>query len=158
MNIPAVKIRAMTKKIKILTFSAVAVVIFAFLPQIPVAVVPEVTLKVVGETREAVAGVTVTQFWQHWTFESEEHKAESVSNANGYVTFTEKKIWVSPFRFLTGVIAEHSVGKVAIHAGSGPSVDFGTKGYKSEVQWCYPEWRCKDREISKIIVIKEVLK
>ena len=147
----------MTKMPKII-FIVLAVILLLWLPIIPVNVVPEVTLRVVNTDKQPVASMVVFQVWQHWTFESQDHRDKVISDENGFVTFSEKKIWVSAFKFLLGMFGEHVLGGIAIHASSGPSNGFGVEGYKTENKWCYPEWKCPNGEISKEIILKEELK
>ncbi len=137
-----------------ITLSVIVVAIFIWLPIIPVDVVPEVTLKVINENNQLMTGIKIVQGWQHWTFESEDHRDEKTSDANGSVTFSEKSIKVSVFKFLFWRLME-IVMKINPHAGFGPSTGLWAEGYKSENKWCYPPEKCLNREITREIIIKE---
>ncbi len=147
----------MNKKSKIILLILIVGFLFS-LPIIPVNVVPEVSIRAVDTDKKPVAGITIYQDWQHWTFESENHRDEAVSDENGFAVFSTKKIWISAFNFLFNTIAENTIGLVAIHASSGPTSGFGAKDYLSDNKWCYPESKCRDREVSKEVIIKERVK
>lgn len=134
--------------------------LFIWLPVIPVNVVPEITLKVVDTDKKPMPGVTVTQSWMHYSFEStssvykDDHNDKVVSDTSGLVTFSEKNIKISVFKFLLGKIAEILYKIVPAHTSVGPSSPFFVVGYDwVDVPWCYP--KCPNGEIPKEIVIKE---
>lgn len=125
------------------------------LPIVPIRVVPEVTMRAVDANESAIANIVVYQDWTHSTFESQNHRDENISDVNGFMTFSEKKIWISAFNFLFNTIGENTVGLIAVHASSGPYVGFGATGYKTSNRWCYPEKVCKNRESANEIIILE---
>ncbi len=147
----------MSKKSKIILLILIVGFLLS-LPVVPVSVVPEVSIRAVDTNKKPVAGVVIYQEWQHWTYESEAHRDESVADENGFAAFSAKGIWVSPLRMLFGLFGEYVLGGIAIHADSGPSVGFGAKDYLSDNKWCYPESKCQGRETSKEVVIKERVK
>ena len=124
------------------------------LPIISVNVVPEVTVRVLDVDRIPMADIKIFQDWQHWTFESKQHREEKVSNVDGYVTFTEKSIRVSVFSLLLGRLSE-TISNINIHAGSGPSSIFGAKDYVADGYWCYEN--CLEDK-PKEVIIKEKLR
>ncbi len=69
--------------------------------------------------------------------------------------FHRKKFGFQLLIFCLILSAKNTIGLIAIHAGSGPSVGFGAAGYKTSNKWCYPESICKNREIAKEIIILE---
>lgn len=145
-------------EVKALKIFAILIIIglLLFLPIIPVQVVPEVTLKVINAEGNPLPGVVIIQFWRHWTYDATDRRDEVMSNAEGDVTFAEKKIWVSAGKFLYGKFGENVWSYIDIHAGFGPDNGFRAKDYKSENKWCNP---CnKDRISENKIVILERIK
>lgn len=139
----------------------VLVIGFLFsLPITPVQVVPEVTLKVVNADKQPVADATVYQDWQHWTFESQAHRDQTVSDTNGFVTFSEKSINVSILKFLFWTFFKNTLGIIMIHASFGPhshfiaTKDFQNKKYWGDIYTCYGS--CKEDAPREIIVKGEM--
>ena len=50
-------------------------------------VVPDWRVRVVDENGNPVSGVTVTEYWRHMSFESDDHHAEAITDYSGYVSF-----------------------------------------------------------------------
>jgi hypothetical protein len=80
-------------------------------------VVPEWKLRIVDQTGQRLRGNRVRESWCHYTFETQSHKEELLSDGDGYVQFPRRTIrgnlitWVAKFlkRF------------VLVHSSSGPS-------------------------------------
>ena len=144
----------MGKKLTIIII-LVGIVVFTFVPIVPIQVVPKVTLKVVDIEGKPMSNIIIIQWWKHWTFESETHRDEITSDESGNATVPERKIWISLFSYIADKTIENTIGLIAIHESYGPYSGFGAKDYKFENKWCYPESRCSNREVSKEIVIKE---
>ncbi len=143
----------MSKISKIILVVLVVGLLFS-LPVISINVVPKITLRVLNVDRNPMANIKIFQDWQHWTFESKEHREEQASNVDGYVTFTEKSIRISAFSLVLGKLAE-TMSIINIHASSGPSSIFGAKDYVADGYWCYEN--CFEDK-PKEIIIKEKLK
>lgn len=148
-------------KIPKIVLIVLAIILLIWLPIIPINVVPEVTLRVVDEDKNPVSNVTVTQGWMHYSFEStasvykEDHNDKVVSGMDGLVTFSEKNIRISVFKFFLGKLAEILYKIIPLHTSIGSSNSFGTEGYLSEDKWCYPPEKCGSRKISREIIIKK---
>lgn len=144
------------KIIRRMIFTLAGAALFFFLPIVPIQVVPEVSIRAVDTNRNPVAGITIYQDWQHWTFESEDHRDETVSDENGFAAFSEKRIWISAFNFLFNTIGENTIGLIAIHASSGPfshfiaTKDFENKKYWGDLYFCYGS--CKENAPREIVV------
>lgn len=155
----ASKNSAMNKKSKIILL-VTAIILFIWFPGIPIKVVPETTLRVMDTNKNPMAEVTVSQDWQHWSFESENHKDERISDTNGFVTFSEKSINVSTLRFLFGKFGELFMTVVPTHASSGSYSHFiarknlENKQYWGDMYSCYGI--CKEDEPKEIIVEGEI--
>lgn len=139
----------------------VVVVLFIWLPAFPVSVVPETTIRVVDENNQPLSNVEVKQDWQHWSFESESHTDQNVTNLDGFAAFSEKTIKISGLNYLFGKLGELASGTIAIHSSSGPFSNFiakkesGNKTYWGNTFTCYGS--CKE-DAPKEIVIKGDLK
>jgi hypothetical protein len=55
-------------------------------------IVPSWPLRVVDNSEQPVAGIKVTEHWQHYLLESEGHEEIKVSNGDGSVAFPERII------------------------------------------------------------------
>jgi len=66
---------------------------------------PEWTLRVVDNFGSSVAGINVTQHWQHYLLESEAHEEFQKSDAEGRVSFPERNIRASIARRTISLLA-----------------------------------------------------
>lgn len=143
----------MSKISKIILIVLITGLLFS-LPIIPIQVVPEVTLKVVDMKGNLMPDTIIVQYWQHWSFESEDHSDESVSGGDGNVNFPARNIWISAFSLITNKTLENTIGLIAIHSGSGPHSGFRAKNYRSENKWCYPCGKNMER-VNEIVVLEK---
>ena len=60
----------------------------------PTTVVPEWRVRVVDRRGDPMAREPVREIWQHYSLESASHEEELLTDANGYVVFPERKIWM----------------------------------------------------------------
>lgn len=136
----------MQKKTKIILFLAILAGLSVIFP-IPIEVVPEIKLKVINAKDEKISNVTVVQTWQHYSFESESHEENVVSNKEGIAIFPERKICVSVLSYLLDPVIE----KINInpHASSGASAYFQVKEYEVDTVWYEPGDVIPDKIIIK---------
>ncbi|MGH9883404.1 MAG: hypothetical protein ACRD6N_18365 [Pyrinomonadaceae bacterium] len=57
-----------------------------------IVIVPEWNLRVVDNSDQAIAGINVTEHWQHYLLEPEGHDEVKISGGDGSVTFPERTI------------------------------------------------------------------
>ena len=77
-------------------YTAILLFVIVMLIPYPTTVVPEWRIRVVDEAGVPVAGEPVREIWQHYSYESESHEEELLTDENGYVTFRERRIWMPP--------------------------------------------------------------
>lgn len=146
----------MNKRPKIVLIVA-AIILFIWLPVIPINVVPEITLRVIDVDKKPMSSISVTQYWIHYSFESSSskyHSDETLSDANGYVTFSEKNLTISVFKFLFGKFGEFFIKVIPTHASSGIYSDFVPRGYLTEGYSCFS--KCRDDQLKEIVIKRKV--
>ena len=145
----------MVKKITFILI-LIGAIILLFLPIVPVQVVPEVTLKVVDTEGKPLPNIKILQFWRHWTYDATNRHIETTSNSEGYVTFSQKQVWTSPFRFLYGKFGEYVWSYIDIHASFGPHNGFRAEDFRSKNKWCYPDNVCRTKKrVNEIVVFEK---
>lgn len=99
-------------------------IIFLILASLPLfypyetVVVPEWKVQVVDENGNPLRNVGVDEIWGNASIESDDHKAESITDENGYVSFPQRTVRASALsRTVTPII--HFI-QMGVHAGSGP--------------------------------------
>lgn len=55
-------------------------------------VVPEWRVRAVNDQRAPLMNVTVTQYWRHMTIEPDDHRADAMTDNQGYVTFPRRTV------------------------------------------------------------------
>ena len=71
----------------------IAICIVAMLIPFPTTVVPEWKIRVVDKSGKPIAGEHIREMWQHYSLESDGHEEELVTDGNGYVVFSQRRIW-----------------------------------------------------------------
>ena len=77
----------------------------------------EVTL--IDANGKPVVGVSVKQYWQHYSLEEEGNVDRQNSNAKGQVRFPERRIRANLWRKLCGILK--NISETGVHSSFGPS-------------------------------------
>ena len=88
-------------------------------------VVPTWELVVVDDSGQAVAGINVTQHWQHYLLETDGHEERQITNDSGQVSFRDRKIRASLLRRI--LVRLRKTGKSGVAGRTDP--------YASIVVW-----------------------
>ena len=78
-----------SKKLKIIGIGLLLLIPF------PYTVVPKWEFTIVDELGQTLPNISVSQSWQHYSFESSGHREEGVSNSNGVIIFPKRTIYIS---------------------------------------------------------------
>jgi hypothetical protein len=109
--------------------AGIAVILVALLYPTQITVAPDWTVRVVDENGAPLAGVWVSESWQHYSVEKFSHAEESLADPDGTVHFPRRTLRVSRLFRMAGCL--YQFGRFFAHASCGPhaSVMSGKCGY-----------------------------
>ena len=81
--------------------------------------VPEWRIQFTDVKGRPFKGLPVRQTWQNYSLETRSHEETAVTDNDGYVNFSERRLITSPLMQLLGPVL--SFGRSAFHASFGPS-------------------------------------
>jgi hypothetical protein len=93
-------------------------VVVALLYPVESTICPAWTIQVVDEAGRPLTGAFVRQHWQDYSVESRSREEDARTDANGYVSFSERTVSARPLRRALGVIS--NVLSQGVHASHGP--------------------------------------
>ena len=96
---------------------AVVIVVVIVLP-FETTVVPAWRIRAVDEAGNPIAGVNVSEHWQHYTVETRGHEELLITDENGYVSFPARSVRASILDRIVGVI--RNIADTGIHVSFGP--------------------------------------
>jgi len=98
------RVLELQRPVKVALGSALLLFLLLLLYPFQTTVVPDWTFRVVDDLDSPVAGITVTQHWQHYLIETEGHEEVKTTNAAGDVSFPARTVRASLltrlFRFI----------------------------------------------------------
>jgi hypothetical protein len=98
------RVLELPRPVKVALGSALLLILLILLFPFQTTVVPEWSFRVIDDLGAPVAGVTVTEHWQHYWIENEGHEEVKTTDAAGNVSFPARTVRASLttrlFRFL----------------------------------------------------------